>query len=233
MNDTIIGQMQDGEYHLRGTPISSLIRETGLVPVVWLAWTGKLPTETEQTVLNACIVASIDHGIEPPSAQVARLVASCGKPLADAVAAGLLTMGPRHGNACTAAARWLITGHTDGKGADATIEAALARGERIPGFGHPVYTTDPRTSVLADILHAQLSSHPYWNFAMETSSVLSKRLGRPMPLNVDGAIGACLADLAAPPELADAVFILGRTAGLVAHALAQHASSPRYLRKRS
>ncbi|MEK7473246.1 MAG: citrate/2-methylcitrate synthase [Patescibacteria group bacterium] len=58
----------------------------------------------------------------------------------------------------------------------------------------------------------------HFTFALEVAEALSVAKGKTMPLNVDGAIGALCADLGWPDEIADALFILGRTGGLVAHA---------------
>ena len=42
-------------------------------------------------------------------------------------------------------------------------------------------------------------------------------VGRELPLNVNGAIGAVLCELDIPAELSNAFFILSRTAGIIAH----------------
>ena len=39
-----------------------------------------------------------------------------------------------------------------------------------------------------------------------------------MPINVDGAIAAICGDIGLPPELGNAMFIISRVPGLIAHA---------------
>jgi len=46
---------------------------------------------------------------------------------------------------------------------------------------------------------------------------LAQRLGKPLPINVDGAIAALLCELDIPPEIGNAFFIIARVPGLVAH----------------
>ena len=46
---------------------------------------------------------------------------------------------------------------------------------------------------------------------------LEKRLGKKLPLNVDGAIGVVLCELGVDPALGNAFFIISRVPGLVAH----------------
>ena len=224
-----IGEMTDSGYLLRGKRLEDLAETTDLLSVVWLAWTGTLPTEAQKTVLHACCILCLDHGQEPPSAHVTRVTASCGKPLADSVAAGLLTIGPKHGNAGGAAARTFRQALEKKRTPETLVQEALKTGERLPGFGHPVYTEDPRTRTLVKIAKQQLPQTLHTDFALAIAEALAAAKQKPVPLNIDGAIGAVIADLGAPDALADAVFLWARTAGLVAHAM-EASTLPDYLR---
>ncbi|MBI4138603.1 citryl-CoA lyase [Candidatus Uhrbacteria bacterium] len=218
------------EYHLHGKPISSLMTEMNLVSAIWFAWTGVLPSEAEGNILNACFVGCIDHGAEPPSARVTRVIASCGKPLADAVAAGILAFGPRHGNAASAASVLVREAVASGRSASDVARAAIEEKRRLPGFGHPEYEVDPRTTKLGEILKANLPSTKHFDFAQEISRELTAQKGKPLPLNIDGAIGAVLADLGASSDLADAIFLVARSVGLVMHAREEMGQSESYRR---
>ncbi len=198
--------------------------------MMWLAWTGQQPSAVQRIVLQACFIACIDHGVEPPSAHVARTVASCGKPLADAVAAGLLTLGSRHGNAGGAAAHWIREAVAAGRTPMDVAKSAVRDKIRLPGLGHPEYSVDPRTSKLFDIAKNRLAIIAHFEFALEVSRCMSELKAKPLPLNIDGAIGALIADMGAPDEMADALFIAARTIGLTAHALEESAQSTSYRR---
>lgn len=224
-----VGEMTDSGYLLRGKRLEDLAQTTDVLSAAWLSWTGALPTDAQKTVLNACCILCLDHGQEPPSAHVTRVTASCGKPLADAVAAGLLTIGPKHGNAGGAAARTFRQALEKGVAPEALVREALDKGERLPGFGHPVYTEDPRTMTLVQIAKQYLPKTPHTDFALAVAEALQTAKQKPVPLNIDGAIGAVMADMGAPDALADAVFLWARTAGLVAHAM-EAATLPAYLR---
>ncbi len=233
MSDEIvsaIGGMKDGEYHLRDIPISRLMVEQDVISVMWLAWIGRVPTPAEHKLLNACFIASVDHGAAPPSAHVARRVASCGKPLADAVAAGLLTLGPRHGNAASGASQWVREAIAAGTSPETVAAQTLEQKKRLSGIGHPEYTIDPRTTTLATLAKQVLSDTPHLDFALEVARLMTEKKQTPLPLNVDGAIGALMADLHAPAELADAIFLCARTIGLVAQAREEAEGSKSYRR---
>ena len=54
--------------------------------------------------------------------------------------------------------------------------------------------------------------------------------GKPLPINVDGAIGAILADLGFPYEVMNGLFMIARTPGLIAH-VAEEQSRCKPMRK--
>jgi citrate synthase len=212
---TKIGEEHPDGYLLRGEPLASLIGGS-FIAATFLAWFGRDAKESELALFEACLVASLDHGAEPPSAQATRLAASTGKTLSQSVAAGIEVLDTKHGNAGGACATWLSEHF--GQNAEELVASALKDGERLLGFGHRLYERDPRTIALHRIAKDQAMDLPHFTFALEVADALSAAKGKIMPLNVDGAIGALCADLEWPDETADALFILGRTGGLVAHA---------------
>jgi citrate synthase len=201
-----------------------------IISEMWNLWTGERPSAEYETILNACFLACMDHGKEPPSAQVTRITASCGKSLADSVAAGLLTIGPRHGNAGSAASEWIRESVAIGRSAEDFADAALSEKKRLPGLGHPIYETDPRTTTLYEISKRNFKGTPHFDFALEVSRQMTEKKGKALPLNVDGALGAIMADMNAPSDLADAIFIAARTIGLIAQAREEAVLSQSYRR---
>lgn len=227
---TNIGQMHKGEYELRGIPLSQLIREKDFVTALWLTWTGSEPTKVERIVLEACLVACIDHGTQPPSAHVARTIASCGKPMADAIAAGVLAFGPRHGNAAGAASTWLREAVAHGRAALDVARTVIEEKRRLPGIGHPEYQVDPRAMTLIDIAKTQLSGTAHCDFLLAVAQEMTTQKGKPLPANIDGALGAIVADLGVSAEFADALFLVSRTVGLIAHIREEAVLSQSYRR---
>ena len=90
-----------------------------------------------------------------------------------------------------------------------------------------MHTADPRTTRLLE-LAAKLKLSGKGIAASEAlGSAIETSLGRKLPLNVDGAIAACLVDLGIDPTLANAFFIISRVPGLVAHAVEEmHTQKP-------
>jgi citrate synthase len=112
---------------------------------------GARPDPAAARALEQYLVLTVDHGFNA-STFTARVIASTGADAAAAVtgAVGALS-GPLHGGAPSRALDTLDAIGTPDR-AEAWVRAALERGERIMGFGHPVYVTDdPRSLHLREV----------------------------------------------------------------------------------
>jgi citrate synthase len=166
--------------------------------------------------------------VTPPSTLATRNVATSGAPLKDCVAAGILAFGPHHGGDIESCMRFLDRGlslvrggKTVQQAADAIVEECIAAGEAPAGFGHRFHTRDPRAARLFQMsLELELEGeHVRLLRTVErTLATHEAQFGRPMPVNVDGAIAAISADLGFAYELGNAIFIISRLPGLIAHA---------------
>jgi citrate synthase len=88
----------------------------------------------------------------------------------------------------------------------------------MPGFGHRYHTKDPRTARLFELAREAGVDGPHMKAAraVEKSFADAKKA---LPINVDGAIGAILADLEMNPAAFNGIFMIARTPGLVAHVI--------------
>src|SRR5204862_8041466 len=191
---------------------------------VYLILTGELPSPAVARLMDAILVSSIDHGATPPSALAARTVVSTGATLSASVSAGIMSINRHHGGAIEDCARQLKAiadrASSESISMDEAASRALATmreaGERMSGFGHRLHTKDPRTARLFELareagvdgVHMQAAR------AVEKAFVNAKKS---LPINVDGAIGAILADLGMNPATFNGIFMIARTPGLIAH----------------
>jgi succinyl-CoA synthetase alpha subunit len=224
---TGITRISPNAVAVRGHDIASLMGQTSFGAAVYLILQGKLPDERVGRLMDAILVSSIDHGATPPSCLAARTVASTGASLSASVAAGLMSINRHHGGAIEDAANYLgglidrarRTGATLDEVAATEIARLKAAGERISGFGHRIHTRDPRTARLfALAAEAGLADTGLTHIAAARAVERAfAAIGRPLPINVDGAIGAILADLGLDRRAFNGVFMIARTPGLVAH----------------
>jgi citrate synthase len=213
---------------IRGYPLDEMMGRLGFAEAVYLLLMGELPTAAIGRMLNAVLVSSIDHGVTPPSTLAARNVATSGAPLKDCVAAGILAFGPHHGGDIESCMRFLDGGLTMMRGgktvqqaADAIVHECVVSNEVPPGFGHRFHTRDPRAARLFQMaLELELEGE-HVRLIRITERALEAQaahFGRPLPVNVDGAIAAICADLGFAYELGNAIFLISRLPGLIGHA---------------
>ena len=218
---TGIGRVRPGEILVRGYDLTELVGRRSFGDVAYLLLAGDLPRGTEGRMLDALLVAAAEHSLVAPSVDAARFVASSGVPLQAAVAAGVTAMGEHHGGAVDACAEALRaardTGKPDPEAARQVCRGLREEGKRLPGFGHVVHDPDPRAGRLLEVA-AELGFRGDWCALAEAfEDATAEVFGRPLRLNVDGAMAALLLELGLDPRLGKAFYVIGRTPGLVAH----------------
>src|SRR5881392_3100317 len=221
-----ITRIEPNKVAVRGYDIADLMGRVSFGAAVYLILSGELPSTALARLMDAILVSSIDHGATPPSALAARTVASTGAALSAAVAAGIMSINRHHGGAIEDCARQLkkIADHAASESvsvdeAAMSVLAALREaGERMPGFGHRLHTKDPRTARLFELAREAGvdGAHMQAARAVEKAFADAKKS---LPINVDGAIGAILADLGMNPAAFNGIFMIARTPGLIAHVL--------------
>ena len=186
---------------------------------------GELPSENDGHMFSAILVASIDHGITPPSAVAARVATSGGAPLSSAVAAGLLTLGDHHGGAITptmfllqdAVKRMKTENISPEEVARDIVLEYRRRNERVPGLGHRWHDRDPRSYELLELADELDISKDHVAMERTLQKIASEIVGKHLSINVDGGIAPIALDMGFDPVLGNALFLIGRIGGLVAH----------------
>ncbi len=189
----------------------------------FLLVTGQDPTAEQRFFLDTLLIAIAEHGLTP-TAQVARMtLAAAPDCLQGAVAAGILGCGTVVLGTAELCGRVLIEARARvGKGGDRDQVArdlaaeVRARGEKMPGFGHPIHhPVDPRSERIL----ALADEHGVTGFNIDMLRRLTPAVaavwGKPLPLNVSGPIAAVLLDLQFPEAMLKAIPLLARTAGLL------------------
>lgn len=222
--ETKITQIRPNEVRVRGYDIAELMGRVSFGAAVYLILMGDLPDEKTGRLMDAIVVSSIDHGATPPSCLAARTVASTGAGLSQSVAAGVMSINRHHGGAIEDCARQLreiinrkhAMGISFEEAARVELDEMKSRGARMSGFGHRIHAADPRTARLFELAEEAGVCGEHVAAARAVERVFAGK-GRPLPINVDGAIGAILADMGFPPEVMNGVFMIARVPGLVAH----------------
>ena len=191
---------------------------------------GKVPAQAQIDALDAYLVTVSDHGLNA-STFAARVVASTRAGLGSAVLAGISALkGPLHGGAPGPIIE-MLDGIGSPENARPWIEAALARGDRLMGFGHRVYRVrDPRADALKKAVGRMTegsNSTPgrlAFAEAVEAAALAILKEHKPdraLDTNVEFYTALLLESLAFPHTTFTCVFAMGRVAGWIAHAREQ------------
>ena len=221
---TAITKIEPNKVAVRGYPIDQLMGRISFGEMVYLVLKGELPTAEIGKLMDDNLVSSVDHGATPPSALAARTVASGGAPLTTAIAGGIMTINRHHGGAIEGCMKVLqeVVDYKHGGDLDALTAAREKMAEfraqkiRVPGYGHRVHTSDPRTKRLFALAEETGVAGEYIEMAHALGQAMKETLGRDLPMNVDGGIAAVLCELGFPPELGNGFFAISRTVGLTA-----------------
>ncbi|MCK4412345.1 MAG: hypothetical protein KAY32_02255 [Candidatus Eisenbacteria sp.] len=207
--------------------------------IVYRAVTGEAELVTDRArMIETMIVASVDHGVTPPSAQATCIAASVRADYQMAIASGVGAITDVHGGAGAKAAAFFrqCAEKAEAEGIDqsdathALLTEYMQRGQRIEGLGHRVHTQDPRRNVLWSMAERWGVAGPCTAVSKIVGDIFEKVRGMSLPINVDGVIGAIVADMGLRTDLAKALFVYGRVAGLSAHYFEEVASQPQMRR---
>jgi len=96
---TSIIRMEPGIIEFRGRPVQDLIGNVSFVEMIWTMLRPDRPTAAQARLLEAAMVASVDHGPQAPSIAIARMAVTCGVAINNAMASGVNVLGDVHGGA--------------------------------------------------------------------------------------------------------------------------------------
>ncbi len=187
------------------------------------------PTQEEAAALDTYLVSAADHGLNA-STFTARVVASTRASLTGAVTAALCALkGPLHGGA-PGPVLDMLDAIGPAENAEAWLDAAVMRGERLMGFGHRIYRVqDPRSDVVKAVvarLNRDIGRLRYAEAVEEAAlAVLARRKpDRSLQTNLEFYTALLLEALGIPRDAFTGVFAIARVVGWVAHALEQRAA---------
>lgn len=191
---------------------------------------GTAPSAAQAAALDTYLVTVSDHGLNA-STFAARVIASTHAGLSSATLGGMSALkGPLHGGA-PGPVLDMLREIGEPAAARAWLEAALARGERLMGFGHRIYRVrDPRADALKGAVRrlaesqAGATGRVVLAEAVEAAALAilkEHKPDRPLETNVEFYTALLLEALGFPADAFTCVFAMGRTMGWLAHAREQ------------
>lgn len=234
---TSISKDEKGDVKILGEDLLAFVEARSFAGIVASLFLGKLKVSREmEQFVDFTLRLLVDHGPYVSGAVNTIITARAGRDLSTSLTTGLLTIGPRFGGAINQAATNWFEGVTKNISAHDFVEDFATRKEYISGIGHRKYRADlpdPRVKRLLEFTDG-LEQKRFTNFATDVAAITVAKKGN-LILNVDGTIAAVLLDLLSEKEgmtdqelakviqteFFNALFVLSRSVGFIAHFLDQ------------
>ena len=225
---------ESGEVHnYCGVPIDEVIEKNyGIGGVIGLLWFKKEIPAYARQFMEMVIQIIADHGAAVSGAHNTIVAARAGKDLISSLVSGLLTIGPRFGGAVNGAAEHFLYGLRNNLDPREFVADMKRKNVRVQGIGHKLHTVenpDKRVEILKNYAKAHFKRTELLDYALSVEAVTTQKKNN-LILNVDGCIGVLLVDLLHELNFSDseidemigaglfnALFVLGRSIGLMGH----------------
>lgn len=210
--------------------VDDLIGKISFTDMFFFHLMGRRPKRAETAILDAVLVALMEHGLTP-SAIAARMVAMSSPEASQAaIAAGLLAVGSQFIGTIEDSARLLSELIDAPEGVEARASAVVKRyrDERrlLPGFGHHLHRPDdPRSPRLIEVAREHGVAGRYVDALLILAKAVDAAAGRHITINATGAIGALLSEIGIPLGAIRGIAVVSRAAGLVGH-IQEEAAQP-------
>jgi len=197
---------------IRGLSLADdLIGKASYSDLLTLSTLGRLPNDNQRTVLDGCLVALMEAGLNPSTLVTRMTVQAAPDQAQAAMAAGLLTVGDVYVGTVQGCADLLTQiGSSDDPGNVAAMAIADLHdhGARVPGL----------LRLASD--NGCAGRH---RAALETlRRTAEEQLRRSLVMNVTGAVAAALLDLGFPASATRPIALAARAGGLVGHVVEEH-----------
>jgi len=225
----IVTGLRKPELHrvlIRGHDLTKyLVGKITFSDMTYLMLVGRFPSDGERRMTDALLTILVEHGMVSSLVSARLCYSTAPEALQAAVASSILGAGSVHLGSSEWSAKMLVKALPASSSPSELEAAALSvveqhakKKRRIPGIGHRTHPDgDPRAVRLFEIARETGVYGRYCDFLQRICKAAEAQVGRPLPPNVTGAIGAIALDMGLPWQITKAFALIGRTLGAVAH----------------
>jgi citrate synthase len=228
---TSLGHAELDRVLVRGHDLTGdLLGRISFGEMTGLILLGRRPSPDEGRMIDALLVVLVEHGLVKPVVVARFVYSNAPESLQAAVAASLMGAGSRHLGSSEWAARLLqeavppavaaadTSDEAIEKAALAIVDAHAGPRTRIAGIGHRTHAGgDPRAVRLFEIARDTGTYGTYCRLLERVATLAGERRGRPLPVNVTGAIAAIASDMGFRWEITRGFALIARTLGSLGH----------------
>ncbi len=220
----VFATIVSGLPELSEPELSNVPPGSWMAAMLWSRLCKRRPTGQELDLLNRTMVVLADHGLASAT-MMARAAAGSAVNAAGIIRLGVeVGSGPVKGAASLAIESFLHN-IEDPESVEKALTMRLRQGEPIPGFGHSLYPNgDPRATYILDRLRT-LAAGSKRLATVEELLRMQRERGLPQP-NAGFAIAAFTYVTGMVPGAGEAIFVISRAAGWIAHAIEAYSVGP-------
>jgi citrate synthase len=220
---TSMGTLTADTITVRGhNLVDGLMGKIDVAALFFLEVTGRLPTQVENTLLNAMIVSIAEHGMMPSVIAARLTIMGAPESFQGAVASGLLGAGDVFVGPTSNVARLLQVEANEFSGSDEEVARQLvdryeSTKRRIPGLGHPHHPVDPRSEKLLAMQRELGAPRRYTELMLHVHKAACARRERHLTFNAVAAVGCIASDIGLDWRVVRGIGLVARTVGLIGH----------------
>jgi citrate synthase len=185
---------------------------------LWGRLTSEPVTPDRLAALSAALVLVADHGIGPSTRAVREAAATAADPYSAVLAGMSVASGLLLGGGSSLAVQAWLGDIASPQSVSRLVEQRLQRGDRLSGFGQPRYRRhDPRAATLLELLVESRADPDRLTIVNTAVELVRRRRG--LEPNAEFALGALCFVHSMCEGAGEAIFVIGRCAGWIAHAV--------------
>jgi citrate synthase len=185
---------------------------------LWGRLTAEPPTPDRVAVLSAALILVADHGLGPSTRAVREAAATAADPYSAVLAGMSVASGLLLGGGSSLAVQAWLSDIASPASVPRVLGQRLQRGDRLSGFGQPRYQhADPRGAALLEVLASSQADPDRLAIVEAVVDLVRRRRG--LEPNAEFGLGALGFVHGMVEGGGEAVFVIGRSAGWIAHAL--------------
>ncbi|MFD4253415.1 citrate/2-methylcitrate synthase [Amycolatopsis thermoflava] len=192
-----------------------------LVARLWVKLAGARPSPAQLALLTGALILLADHGVGPSTRAVREAAARQADPYSAVLAGTSVAAGLLHGGGSSLAVQAWLEEIGSVEAVPRALADRLVRGDRISGFGQPRYPgADPRAVRMMQLLDDSGGRPERLRIVHQVIDLVRSR--RNLDPNAEFALGAMCFVHGMPRGAGEAVFVIARSAGWIAHAIEEY-----------